>query len=209
MTFAIARLLGRRIGGGVKMSEFVSNTMRTIGTSTHALEGRENDDYYATDPKAVKLLLEKEKFSSIILEPSCGEGHISRVLLDNGYAVKSSDLINRGFGEVQDFFETDEFNGDIITNPPYKMALDFVKHSLNIIQEGNKVAMFLKLQFLEGKARKEFYKNNPPKKIYVASGRLNCAKNGKFEEFKSSAVAYAWFVWEKGYQGSPEIDWIN
>lgn len=191
------------------MSEFVSNTMRTLGTSTHALEGRENDDYYATDPKAVKLLLEKEKFSSIILEPSCGEGHISRVLLDNGYAVKSSDLINRGFGEVQDFFETDEFNGDIITNPPYKMALDFVKHSLNIIQEGNKVAMFLKLQFLEGKARKEFYKNNPPKKIYVASGRLNCAKNGKFEEFKSSAVAYAWFVWEKGYQGSPEIDWIN
>ncbi len=191
------------------MSEFVSNTMRTLGTSTHALEGRENDDYYATDPKAVKLLLEKEKFSSIILEPSCGEGHISRVLLDNGYAVKSSDLINRGFGEVQDFFEKDEFNGDIITNPPYKMALDFVKHSLNIIQEGNKVAMFLKLQFLEGKARKEFYKNNPPKKIYVASGRLNCAKNGKFEEFKSSAVAYAWFVWEKGYQGSPEIDWIN
>lgn len=191
------------------MSEFVSNTMRTLGTSTHALEGRENDDYYATDPKAVKLLLEKEKFNSIVFEPSCGEGHISRVLLDNGYAVKSSDLINRGFGEVKDFFEVDEFCGDIITNPPYKIALDFVKHSLDIIPEGNKVAMFLKLQFLEGKARKEFYKENPPKKIYVASGRLNCAKNGKFEEFKSSAVAYAWFVWEKGYQGSPEIDWIN
>lgn len=191
------------------MSEFVSNTMRTLGTSTHALDGRENDDYYATDPKAVKLLLEKEKFNSIILEPSCGEGHISRVLLDGGYAVKSSDLINRGFGEVQDFFETDEFNGDIITNPPYKMALDFVKHSLNIIPEGNKVAMFLKLQFLEGKSRKEFYKNNPPKKIYVASGRLICAKNGEFEKYTSSAVAYAWFIWEKGYKGSPKIDWIN
>jgi hypothetical protein len=191
------------------MSEFVSNTMRTLGTSTHALEGRENDDYYATDPKAVKLLLEKEKFNSIILEPSCGEGHISRVLLDGGHAVKSSDLIDRGFGEVKDFFEIDEFNGDIITNPPYKIALDFVKHSLDIIPEGNKVAMFLKLQFLEGKARKEFYKNNPPKKIYVASGRLVCAMNGDFEKYKSSAVAYAWFIWEKGYKGSPEIDWIN
>ena len=89
---------------------------------------------------------------------------------------------------MKDFFEVDEFCGDIITNPPYKVALDFVKHSLDIIPEGNKVAMFLKLQFLEGKARKEFYKENPPKKIYVASGRLNCAKNGKFEEFKSSAV---------------------
>ena len=184
-------------------------TFATLAASNHSKGEREVNDYYATEPKAVELLLQKEKFSSIILEPSCGEGHISRVLLDNGYAVKSSDLIDRGFGEVKDFFEVDEFCGDIITNPPYKVALDFVKHSLDIIPEGNKVAMFLKLQFLEGKARKEFYKENPPKKIYVASGRLNCAKNGKFEEFKSSAVAYAWFMWEKGYQGSPEIDWIN
>ncbi|TRW70905.1 NAD(P)-dependent oxidoreductase [Lactococcus lactis] len=184
-------------------------TFATLAASNHSKGEREVNDYYATEPKAVELLLQKEKFSSIILEPSCGEGHISRVLLDNGYAVKSSDLIDRGFGEVKDFFEVDEFCGDIITNPPYKVALDFVKHSLDIIPEGSKVAMFLKLQFLEGKARKEFYKENPPKKIYVASGRLNCAKNGKFEEFKSSAVAYAWFVWEKGYQGSPEIDWIN
>lgn len=186
-----------------------ATTFVTLGASNHSKGEREVNDYYATEPKAVELLLQKEKFSSIILEPSCGEGHISRVLLDNGYAVKSSDLIDRGFGEVKDFFEVDEFCGDIITNPPYKVALDFVKHSLDIIPEGNKVAMFLKLQFLEGKARKEFYKENPPKKIYVASGRLHCAKNGKFEEFKSSAVAYAWFVWEKGYQGSPEIDWIN
>ena len=184
-------------------------TFVTLAASNHSKGEREVNDYYATEPKAVELLLQKEKFSSIILEPSCGEGHISRVLLDNGYAVKSSDLIDRGFGEVKDFFEVDEFCGDIITNPPYKVALDFVKHSLDIIHEGSKVAMFLKLQFLEGKARKEFYKENPPKKIYVASGRLNCAKNGKFEEFKSSAVAYAWFMWEKGYQGSPEIDWIN
>lgn len=181
----------------------------TLGANNHSDVIREVNDYYATDPRAVEMLLEKEKFNSIILEPSCGEGHISRVLLDGGYAVKSSDLIDRGFGDVKDFFEIDEFNGDIITNPPYKIALDFVKHSLDIIPEGNKVAMFLKLQFLEGKARKEFYKNNPPKKIYVASGRLVCAMNGDFEKYKSSAVAYAWFIWEKGYKGSPEIDWIN
>lgn len=181
----------------------------TLGANNHSDVIREVNDYYATDPRAVEMLLEKEKFNSIILEPSCGEGHISRVLLDGGYAVKSSDLIDRGFGDVKDFFEIDEFSGDIITNPPYKIALDFVKHSLDIIPEGNKVAMFLKLQFLEGKARKEFYKNNPPKKIYVASGRLICAKNGEFEKYKSSAVAYAWFIWEKGYKGSPEIDWIN
>lgn len=183
--------------------------MRTLGTTTHGIDAREKDDYYATDPKAVDLLLEKEKFNKNILEPSCGEGHISNVLIENGYNVSSSDLIDRGFGSIKDFFEIDKFDGDIITNPPYKMALDFVKHSLNVVNDGNKIAMFLKIQFLEGKARKEFYKHNPPKKIYVASGRLNCAKNGEFEKYPSSAVCYAWFVWEKGYKGKPEIDWIN
>lgn len=181
----------------------------TLGASSHSKLKREDNDYYATEPKAVELLIEKELFSKNILEPSCGEGHISKVLTVNGYDVISSDLIDRGFGEVKDFFEIDNLDGDIITNPPYKVALDFVKHSLEIIPNGNKVAMFLKLQFLEGKARKEFYKTNPPKKIYVASGRLNCAKNGEFEKYPSSAVAYAWFVWEKGYTGKPEIDWIN
>lgn len=187
----------------------ISNTFRTLATTTHGIGEREANDYYATEPKAVELLLEKEKFSSNLLEPSCGEGHISKVLSEHGYNVTSSDLISRGFGDTQDFFDYKYFNGNIVTNPPYKVALDFVKHSLEIIPDGNKVAMFLKLQFLEGKARKEFYKTNQPKKIYVASGRLNCAKNGEFEKYPSSAVAYAWFVWEKGYQGKPEIDWIN
>ena len=184
-------------------------TFVTLGASNHSKLEREENDYYATEPKAVELLLEKEKFSKNLLEPSCGEGHISKVLSEHGYNVTSSDLISRGFGSTQDFFDYKYFNGNIITNPPYKMALDFVKHSLDIVPDGKKVAMFLKLQFLEGKARKEFYKTNPPKKIYVASGRLSCAKNGEFEKYPSSAVAYAWFIWEKGYTGKPEIDWIN
>lgn len=183
--------------------------MRALAATAHGSGEREKNDYYATEPKAVELLLEKEKFNKNILEPSCGEGHISNVLTRNEHNVISSDLIDRGFGIVKDFFKIDSFDGDIVTNPPYKIALDFVKHSLNIIPDGNKVAMFLKIQFLEGKARKEFYKHNPPKNIYVASGRLNCAKNGEFEKYPSSAVCYAWFVWEKGYKGNPEIDWIN
>ena len=44
-----------------------------------------------------------------------------------------------------------EFNGDIITNPPYKIALPILKHCLDIVPTGNKVAMFLKVFFLEGK----------------------------------------------------------
>ncbi|NBL01125.1 MAG: NAD(P)-dependent oxidoreductase [Erysipelotrichia bacterium] len=184
-------------------------TFVTLGASNHSKLEREENDYYATEPKAVELLLEKEKFSINLLEPSCGEGHISKVLSEHGYNVTSSDLISRGFGNTQDFFEIEEFDGDIITNPPYKIALDFAKHSLDIIDDGAKVAMFLKIQFLESKSRRAFFDEFPPKKVYVASSRLLCAMNGDFDKYKSSAACYAWFVWEKGYTGKPEIDWIN
>lgn len=104
------------------------------------------------------------------------------------------------------------WDGDIITNPPYKYAKEFVEKALNTIPIGNKVAMLLKLLFLEGKARKELFRKYPPKYVYVFSGRIMCAKNGAFEKMKAgggSAIAYAWFIWEKGYDGKPTLDWIN
>lgn len=104
------------------------------------------------------------------------------------------------------------WDGDIITNPPYKYAKEFVEKALNTIPTGNKVAMLLKLLFLEGKARKELFRKYPPKHVYVFSGRIMCAKNGEFEKMKAgggSAIAYAWFIWEKGYDGKPTLDWIN
>ena len=97
---------------------------------------------------------------------------------------------------------------DIITNPPFKYAKEFVEQALDRITDGHKVAMFLKLQFLEGKSRRKLFETAPPARIYVASGRLNCAPNGDFTN-AVSALAYAWYVWEKGFVGKPTIDWIN
>lgn len=188
----------------------------TLGASNHTEDNREVNDYYATDPKATEFLLQLEKFDNHIFEPACGEGHISEILKENGYNVVSSDLIDRGYG--QKFFDFLTYKPkkllccDIITNPPYKYAKEFVEHSLEIIETGHKVAMFLKVQFLEGKARKELFKKYPPKKIWVSSSRLLCAKNGDFEKMKlsgGSAVAYAWYIWEKGYNGQTAIDWFN
>ena len=93
--------------------------------------------------------------------------------------------------------------------PPYKYALEFRQKALELIPVGNKVAFFLKLTFLEGQKRRKFFEKNPPKVVYVSSARLNCAKNGDFDAYKSSAMAYAWFVWEKGFTGKPVIEWIN
>ena len=189
---------------------------KTLGASNHTDKEREEYDYYATEPKAVELLLEHEQFSKNIWECACGEGHMSEVLWGAGYKVCSTDIIDRGYqyqNGVQNFLETKSgFNGDIITNPPYKYAKEFVYKAIELIPEGNKVAMFLKIQFLEGKARRKLFNQYPPKTIYVSSSRLLCAKNGEFEKMIAgggSAVAYAWYVWEKGFKGQTVIKWIN
>ena len=184
----------------------------TLGASNHTNNSRAEYDYYATDPRAVKLLLEMETFSNKIWECACGEGHISKVLEQNGYEVLSTDLIDRGYGTEGgvDFLTSERiFDGDIITNPPYKYAIEFVKHALNSINEGHKVAMLLRLSFLEGKSRRILFNQYPPKKVYVSSNRILCAKNGDFENSDSSAIAYAWFIWEKGFKGTPILNWFN
>lgn len=154
------------------------------------------------------------KLKNPIWECACGEGHLSERLKQYGYNVYSSDLIDRGYGEGGVDFLTDNrlWHGDIITNPPYKYAKEFVEHALDIVDDGCKVIMFLKLQFLEGKARKELYKKYPLKSLMVSSSRILCAKNGEFEKMKAgggSAVAYGWYIWEKGYGGETTIKWIN
>lgn len=185
----------------------------TLGSSNHVPEEREAFDYYATDPKAVEMLLELEQFAPVIWEPACGEGHISKVLQAHGYKVISTDLVYRGFGDPEplDFLkETLEgFEGDIISNPPYSAGLEFVQRALESVRPGGKVAMFLKVQFLEGQKRGAFFKCTPPRTVYISRSRLSCAKNGDFERFPDSAIAYAWYVWEKGFTGDPVIKWFN
>ncbi len=184
----------------------------TLGSSSHSKEDRHTQDYYATDPKATEWLMKLENFNSRILEPACGEGHISNVLSKKGYLVDSYDLIDRGFGRGgYDFLTIDNlfFDGDVVTNPPYSLAKEFVEKSLQIIPEGNKVAMFLKIQFLETKDRKEFFKENPPVRVWVSSSRIMCAKNGNFKSKESSAVCYCWFIWEKGFKGETVLKWFN
>lgn len=202
------------------MSDWTGNAKSIFtcnGASNHSKGERQQHDYYATEPKAVELLLEQEHFSPYVWECACGEGHISEVLKAHGYKVKSSDLYDRGYEvtETIDFLTVrkedidHDFSRDIITNPPYKYAKEFVEKALEISMDSTKIAMLLKLTFLEGKARKKLFEVAPPKRIYVFSSRVKCAKNGDFDSIGSSAVAYAWFVWEKGYKGDPFVKWIN
>lgn len=192
-----------------------NSVFKALAASNHSTTERQPEDYYATEPRAAELLLENERFEGPIWECACGEKHLSNVFTNwGGYDVRSSDLYDRCGNEVFDFLsiENTHWDGNIITNPPYKYALDFVYKALQIVPDGKKVCMFLKIQFLEGKARRELFRSHPPKVVYVSSSRLLCAPNGDFDHATKnggSAVAYAWFVWEKGFRGDTIVKWIN
>lgn len=208
----------------------------TLAANNHSEAEREINDFYATDPKALELFLDKINEDGIelhndIWECACGTGNLSKVLKKRGYNVLSSDLVYRNFGiggidflkypekeliyfiknGKPDYIEARKdlpISMDILTNPPYKYALDFVKHSLDILEDGYYSIFFLKIQFLEGKARKKFFENYPPKYVYINSERQKCAINNDFSKVNSSAVCYAWFIWQKGWKGEPIIRWI-
>lgn len=195
---------------GNKKSTFVQ-----LGASNHTVKDREINDYYATDPKALEIFLDKLKKDNLelhksIWEPACGEGHLSKVLEKRRYNVYSSDLINRGYGWQSDFLQTKvrNLNLDILTNPPYKYAKEFVQKALELQADGYYTIMFLKIQFLEGQARRKLFEKSPPKYVYVNSKRQICYINGDISKKMSSASCYCWFIWQKGWKGEPVIRWI-
>lgn len=183
-----------------------------LGASNHSGRERVPGDYYATSPEAVDRLAAAIPLPAVIWEPACREGHLSRRLAELGHTVYSSDLIDRGFGETRDFFQADGCPPDcscILTNPPYSKGAEFVLHALDILPAYGTCFMFLKTTFLEGKTRYEsLFRNNPPLCVYQFISRVTCAPGGDFSAIKSSAVSYAWFLWEKGFRGPTILRWI-
>ncbi len=190
----------------------INKATALLGASNLSEDDRADNDFYATPPSVVEMLLEKESFDKNIWEPAAGLNHITNVLIKNDHTVYTTDIIQRlPTIEIQDFLTCNrEWDGDIVTNPPYNLASGFVNKAMELIKPGHKLALLLKIQFLEGKGRRELFKKYPPKVIYVSTSRFACVKNGNFtNSSNASAVCYAWFVWEKGFTGDPIIKWFN
>ena len=191
---------------------------KILGASNHTDKKRQNEDYYATEPKAIDKLFKAIDIPYNIWECACGEKHLSDRISKYGNNVYSSDIIKRREDvNVLDFLKATKADRPfetlaILTNPPYKYAKEFVLKALDLLNNGEFCFMFLKLTFLEGKKRyNELFSKCPPCQVLVFSERVLCAKNADFEDMKrggGSAVAYAWFVWEKGYIGETVIKWI-
>lgn len=165
-------------------------------------------DFYPTPPWATFALIDNEQFKGDIWECACGDGAMSKVLEETGNNVISSDLYNRGYGEIgHDFLNTQKKFKNIITNPPYHSAEGFVATALR--QSGKKFALLLRLAFLEGGNRcRTIFSRHPPSRVWVFSERITFYPKG-MKQSGSGTTAYAWFVWDKDHVGSTELAWFN
>lgn len=183
-------------------------------------EDRVENDYYATNPKAVNMLLNKYDFNGTeFLEPCVGEGHIAKTINDfynNSKNITCVDIVDRGYPNtiVTDFLrcKTDKKFDAIITNPPYSLGKEFVEKGLELLKDNGQMAMFLKIQFLEGDKREGMFNNNPPKYIYVFRKRMATWNNGKETDKKgkkwATTMCHAWYIWEKGSKTEPIVRWL-
>lgn len=189
---------------GSEKKQKTKRAQSIVGTSA----GRPDHDWYPTPPEATLALLRQEDFEGSIWEPACGDGAMCEALKDFGYDdIIATDLIDRGYGEGDhDFLKSERTADNIITNPPFKLAQEFVEHALT--QTSGKVAMLCKLVFLEGQKRKDFFERTPLKTVYVFSKRVNFYREGEKGKLGTSMIAFAWFVWEHGHVGDPTIKWI-
>ena len=171
---------------------------------------RETHDFYPTWPPATRALLAVERFEGAVWEPACGDGAISRELLAAGYAVTSTDLIDRGYGEGgRDFLmEWAPIAPNIVTNPPFRWAIEFVDRALQLTT--GKVALFLRLAFLEGVERGKWFPGTPLARVYVMSRRVPMGRGKLAGEGEGNGViAFAWFVWEHGHVGDPALRFLD
>lgn len=155
------------------------------------------------------------------LEPFVGGGHIANTVNEfykNKRDITGLDLVDRGYPNtiVADFltYKTDQKYEGIITNPPYSLAKEFVEKGMDLLTDDGQMAMFLKIQFLEGVKRKELFEKYPPKYIYVFRNRMATWNSGLEKDPKTgkkwaTTMCHAWFVWEKGSTSEPIVRWLE
>lgn len=182
---------------------------------------RVENDFYATNPIAVEKLLLKHYFKgNTMLEPCVGQGHIAKTVYNfynNNPKITALDIVDRGYPNtiVQNFltWETDKKFEMIISNPPYSLGKEFIEKGMELLTEKGQMAMFLKIQFLEGVKRKELFEKYPPKYIYVFRNRMATWNNGEPLDPNgkkwATTMCHAWFVWENGSTSEPIVRWLD
>ena len=178
----------------------------------HRLAER-GDDLYQTPAAAVHALLRVEQIPRIVWEPACGPGAIVKVLRDTGRTVVATDLVDYGCPDSEsrvDFLMERTAPAGveaIVTNAPYKLAAEFVVHALGLVP---RVAVLLRLAFLESDRRSAILDGGQLARVHLFRDRLPMMhRAGWAGPRASSAIAFAWFVFDRNHNGPTTIDRIS
>lgn len=176
-------------------------------------EARNSQDDFPTPPWATRALMEHvigpAKLTHLsCLEPACGRGHMAKPLAEYFKTVEAYDAFPYGFAPIRDFlrFPYEARSHDwVITNPPFRLAEEFIDRALTVARLG--VAVLARTVFLESVGRYEsIFKKNPPSIFAQFSERVPMIK-GRVDRRASTATGYAWFVWD--YERTePRLTWI-
>jgi hypothetical protein len=164
-------------------------------------------DTLFTPPNAVRALLTVEKFEGVGWDPASGSGNISQCfyppLISSDISVEPWVFGIKGIDFLDQYRQVDF----IITNPPFLLATAFAKHALKCAK---KVALLLRIQFLESQSRYKFFLENPPSTVYIPSGRIKCySPSYKGNSKGISSQSLAWFVWNRGSLQKTVIEWME
>jgi hypothetical protein len=197
----------------------------------HSTTERAKDDFYQSSTEIANALFECVKVGikrndlyaegleeTVIIDSSVGTGTLLEPFRYKCWSLIGYDIADRGykFVSVQDWLTVKEIPNPrnkpkvIVQNPPFKLALEFVQHSLELLNNGELLFSLHRIQFLEGLERFEnLYKNKykRPKYVFVFTKRVSCI-TPDIENKGKNAVCFAWFMWQKGYRGSTQIKWI-
>jgi hypothetical protein len=174
---------------------------------------RHPDDWYVEPFWCSRRLFQEEAFDGGIWDPACGIGHVLYSAEAAGYPVTGSDIVCRsGYCEALFDFRTCERPRarNIVSNPPFKDAEAFVRNGLTIAD--GKVVFLLRLSWLTGKKRSHFLQASPLRRVYVLSPRSSMPPGPVIEagvKPGGGTKDFAWFVWERGYEGAPEIHFMR
>ena len=192
----------------------MQNTSHAV--MSQRVERRDAPDDFPTPPWATRALCEHVLDGAVslrsknCLEPACGVGHMARVLQEYFGAVQMSDAFDYGCGMKRDFLThpfTPRSIDWVITNPPFRLAEQFVLRSLTIATEG--VAVLVRTVFLESVGRyRNLFEHQPPTKFAQFTERVPMLR-GRLDRKGTTATGYAWLVWELDARDAvPQLLWI-
>jgi len=202
----------------------MSTKYKEKGKNYRARNKNDHDDFFPTYHALTRLLLDNLEFdkNDSFLEPCAGAGDIMKILLEYGYNnLTGIDINPRIKGILQDdFFKISLLNFDnIITNPPFKLSVEFFKRSCEIAK--NNICFIWPLDYLHGVERYDVMYENGCNGFYLKTcypfvrRPLFDARYRPDGPMPTGATSFAWFhfqhryQWEHGLIKPPELKWLH